>query len=291
MIRRRWLAGAAAAFAALALPAASMVVRAASASGAEAREYGLAVVPQFPAAEIQRRWQPLLDRLAERTGIRLKLLHARSIPEFEQAFLRGTPDFAFLNPYHAVMARTGQGYVPLVRDGTPLSGILVVRRDDPVTTLRELDGRTLAFPAPNAFGASLYLRALLAEEAGVRIVPRYVGTHANTYRHVILGDATAGGGVNNTLANESEEVRQRLRVLYETPGVAPHPLAAHPRVSTGVRQAIADALLGLAASEDGRRLLAAVQMPQPRFADYARDYLPLERLRLERYVVPIDAAP
>jgi hypothetical protein len=55
----------------------------------------------------------------------------------------------------------------------------VVRKDDPIKSAGELDGKEVAFPAPNAFGASLWIRALLAEREKIRIVPAYVKTHSN----------------------------------------------------------------------------------------------------------------
>jgi phosphonate transport system substrate-binding protein len=233
----------------------------------------------------------LLQRLQEMTGVEFRLQVSRSIPEFEQDFQRGIPDFAFLNPYHAVMASRSHGYIPLLRDSKPLTGILVVRSDDPLKSVRQLDGRDLAFPAPNAFGASLYLRALLAEEFRIRVTPRYVKTHSNVYRHVILGEAAAGGAVNNTLEHESAEVRGRLRVLYETPGVAAHPVVAHPRVPETVRKAFSEAIFRLAADSAMAPMLAAVQLPRPVAAHYARDYQVLEKLNLGRYVVSNEARP
>ena len=252
---------------------------------AERSTYVLAVVPQFPAAELHRDWTPLLERLQRDTGITLTLKLTQTIPKFEVDLLSGGPDFAFMNPYHAVMAMREQGYLPLLRDGKPLSGILVVRRDDPIRSVQELDGKELAFPAPNAFGASLWMRALLAEREHIRIVPTYVQTHSNVYRHVIRGKAAAGGGVNNTLLQEGEDVRADLRVLMQTPGVAPHPLAAHPRVPARVQNLVAEALLKLAADPAGQAMLKNVAMPAPQRADYTRDYKPLEQYKLEKYVV------
>ena len=262
-----------------------------AASGARAEDrddrvaFSVAIVPQFPAAELHRDWMPLLERLGRDTGLTLTLKLAPNIPRFETEVMLGSPDFAFMNPYHAVMASRAQGYVPLVHDTKLLTGILVVPKADPIKSLAELDGKELAFPAPNAFGASLWMRALLAERERIRITPAYVQTHSNVYRQVIRGKAAAGGGVNNTLLQESDEVRASLRVLFETPGVAPHPLSAHPRVPTRVRQALTDAFLQLAAEPAGQTLLKNVAMPRPVPADYARDYRPLEQYRLERYVV------
>lgn len=250
-----------------------------------AETYSVAIVPQFPAVEIHRDWSPLLDKLKSKTGLNFTLTIAASIPEFEDGLLAGEPDFAYMNPYHQVMARRAKGYLPLVRGNNLLSGLVVVRKDDPIKTVNDLDGKDIAFPAPNAFGASLWLRALLAEQAKIRINPVYVKTHSNVYRYVTSGRAAAGGGINNTLADEPEEIRANLRVLMETPGVPPHPLSAHPRVPETVRKSVTEALLRIAAEPGGQALMGKVQMESLRRADYARDYLPLEKFGLDKYVV------
>lgn len=247
--------------------------------------YSLAVVPQFRAEEIHRDWSPVLARLRVATGASFNLRIAADIPKFEESVLAGEPDFAYMNPYHQVMARRAQGYAPLLRDSTPLKGILMVRTDDPIKSARELDGKEVAFPAPNAFGASLWIRALLAEREKIRIVPVYVKTHANAFRHVATGKAAAAGGIAATLAEEPEELRAALRVLLETPDVAPHPLSAHPRVPEAIRRAVVETLLAMTRDTGGQSLLKDIQLPNPVRADHARDYQPLEKYGLEKYVV------
>lgn len=247
--------------------------------------YSLAVVPQFRAEEIHRDWSPVLERLRVATGASFNLRIAADIPKFEESVLAGEPDFAYMNPYHQVMARRAQGYAPLLRDSTPLKGILMVRTDDPIKSARELDGKEVAFPAPNAFGASLWIRALLAEREKIRIVPVYVKTHANAFRHVATGKAAAAGGIAATLAEEPEELRAALRVLLETPDVAPHPLSAHPRVPEAIRRVVVETLLAMTRDTGGQSLLKDIQLPSPVRADHARDYQPLEKYGLEKYVV------
>jgi phosphonate transport system substrate-binding protein len=250
-----------------------------------AQTYTVSVVPQFPAVEIHRGWTPLVARLQKETGLNFTLQVSASIPEFEDLLLAGQPDFAYMNPYHQVLAKKAKGYIPLVRGSNLLTGVLLVRKDDPIQSVRELDGKEVAFPAPNAFGASLWIRALLAEKEKVRITPVYVKTHSNTYRYVVMGRAQAGGGINNTLSEEPEEIRANLRILMETPGVAPHPLSAHPRVPESTRQKVTAALQRIASDAEGRALMAGVQMESLVRADYTRDYLPLEKYGLESYVV------
>ena len=261
------------------------------AQAGNAQPLRLGVVPQFPTLELQRQWGPIASALTEACGQPVILQVSLSIPQFETQFLAGEFDLAYLNPYHAVMANRAQGYLPLVREGQrELKGILVVRADSTVRSVSDLAGQRIAYPAPNAFGASLYLRALLEREHRVKTQADYVRTHSNAYRHVIAGQAAAAGGVKATLASEPPALASQLRVLYETPPAAPHPIVAHPRVSPAAQACITRILTHPEALSGMQTLLDAVQMSHPVVATYARDYQPLERLALEQYVV-LDAKP
>ncbi len=242
------------------------------------------VVPQFPMERIATDWNPVLREVSRASGLHLELKYYESIPEFEKAFLKGELDIAYLNPYHAVMARKAAGYIPIIRDDRQLTGILIVRKDSPVTRLEQLDGATIVFPAPNAFGASLYMRALLTEKFHLRFTPVYRSTHSNVYRHVLRGQAQAGGAIHQTLDKEAPEVRESLRVLYETPAAYSHPIVVHPRVPAAERLAVQRAFLDLSKRVEFASLLKEIQIPAPAIARY-EDYAPLEKLGLERFVV------
>lgn len=261
-------------------------------TAARADTFTLLVVPQFPAVEVFRTWRPLLDSLEAETGHKFELRTSETIPKFETSFMAGEPDFAYLNPYHAVMARRAAGYIPLVRSSEQLSGILVVRSDSPIQDVSELRDATIAYPSPNAFGASLYMRALLSERFKLATQAVYVQTHVNAYRAVLRGDNPAAGGIRSTLEREPAEVRDRTRIVYETPATASHPLVAHPRVSAAVRKSVRDTMLKLSRTDAGRKLIDGVSLDPLIESDYARDFLPLEALRLDRFVVqPKPATP
>jgi phosphonate transport system substrate-binding protein len=250
------------------------------------QDVSLAVVPQLTPTVTHKNWKPFADRLGRDAGLRIRVQVFRTFDEFETALVNGHADLAYMNPYHQVMARKAQGYIPLVRDsGQTLAGVLVVPALSTIHSVRELHGKAIGFPDPNAFAASLYLRALLREREKISFTPHYFTTHGNVYRHVIVGTVAAGGGVNRTLSQERPETRAALRVLYETPPSPSHPLSAHPRVPADVRESLIRAIQNLATSEEGRALLKAVQLDKPVRADFARDYQPLAQLNIDRYSV------
>lgn len=129
------------------------------------------------------------------------------------------------------------------------------------------------------------MRAQLIGKNKIQLKPLYVVTHSNVFRNVILGKTDGGGSNTRNLNKEPQEVRDQLHILYETPGIPPHPLSAHPRVPERLRQAVINTVLRLAEDKEGQALLNAIQMSEPLRADYQRDYKPLEELVLERYVI------
>ena len=255
------------------------------AANAADRPYSVYVVPQLTPVAIHKAWAPVLEKLGQATGLVFQLIVKPSIPAFEEALASGAPDFAFMNPYDFIVAKRHKGYIPLLRDSANmLEGILVVRKDSPIKSIEELDAQTVAFPAPNAFAASLLMRAQLAKKH-VYIIPSYVKTHSNVYRSVLLGDASAGGGVNNTFEREPADVREQLRILYVTPPSVPHPLAANPRVPKTVRAKVLASFINLATIPANAALFDAIQIPKPVPADYARDYRSIEALGLDEFAV------
>ncbi|MFN7506764.1 MAG: phosphate/phosphite/phosphonate ABC transporter substrate-binding protein, partial [Limnobacter sp.] len=188
-------------------------------------------------------------------------------------------------PYHMVMAQKAQGYVPMIRDNKPLTGILITATGNNSTSIKnlsDLNGKTLLFPSPNAFGASLYMRALLKREKGLEFTTKYVKTHSNVIRGVVRGEGQAGGMVNATLLAETPELQQKVTVIYETPPVPPHPIAAHPRIDASTREALTAAILGHIKTH--KQVGEDIQIPNPVRADYTKDYKPLENLGLEAFL-------
>lgn len=250
-----------------------------------AETYAVGVVPQFNARTLQSIWTPILQELERRTGHTFELRGSKSISAFEKQFMAGEFDFAYMNPYHFILARKTQGYLPLVRDtGKRLRGILVVRKDVAIDDVEQLQDKAIAFPSPNALGASLMLRAQLAREFNLRFEPRYVKSHDSVYLNVVTGRMVAGGGVGRTLARQPSEVREQLRVLYTTPAVASHPVTVHPRVPETVRSMVKNALIAMGESESERQLLAKIPIGTAGEA-LSEDYVPLQKMGLDAFYV------
>lgn len=248
-------------------------------------EYAFGVVPQFEPRKLSNIWSPILKELNARTGLKLKMVGSSEIPEFETDFMGGEFDFAYMNPYHALMASTEQGYVPLVRDnGRKLFGILVAKKDNPISSVVELNNKKIAFPAPNALGAALLMRADLDQIYKIKFKASYVQTHSSVYLNVLLGEVDAGGGVMGTFNGQKPEVRDGLKIIYKTRSMAPHPVVAHPRVPKEHMDLVRNAFFDIGKSEEGAAMLAKIPMKKIGPAEI-KEYLELKEWRLDRYFV------
>ncbi len=255
-----------------------------------AESYSFAVVPQYEQRRLFTIWKPILDEVARRAGVELRLASTLSVTDYERSLAAGAYDFVFTNPYHILRQTDRQGYQPLVRDDVPLKGILLVAKESPYRSLRDLDGKTLAVPSPNALGASILLRADLERLHGVHVEMRNVKTHASVYLHVANGLTEAGGGVQKVFEEQDKAVRDRLRILYTTREMPSHPVAAHPRVPAEARERVRHAFLDMAATPEGGALLGEVPISRP-VATSMADYRVMLDWGLDAYWVEEPTTP
>ena len=260
----------------------SLIVSTAPAQGQE-KAFIFGIVPQFEAKKMRTIWQPIINYLKKETGYNFTIKGSPTISDFEIEYMQGDFDFAYMNPLHIVLAHESQGYIPLVRDvGDTLHGVLVVKKDSGITDVSQLNGKTIAFPAPNALGASLQMRQELHDFFKLKIFPSYVKTHDSVYLNVLLGEAAAGGGVQKTLSRQQPEYKAALKVIHKTKDVNPHPIVAHPMVPDKVVKAVKAALLKLGETSEGKMLLEKIPMKKIGPATMP-DYLPLKELRLKQF--------
>jgi phosphonate transport system substrate-binding protein len=249
----------------------------------QTRTFTFAVIPQFDARHLYDIWNPVLERLEAVTHYHFVLDSSPDIPTFGKRLVNGIYDFVYTNPLQYLQAARSQGYQAILRDGgRNLQGIVVVRRDSGISALSQLQGRPMALPSVLALGASLMVRYELETQYGIKIEPHYVKNHNSVYLQVATGRFPVGGGVESTLMRQAPEVRDRLRIIYRTQDLKPHPIAVHPRISRDVVDKVRQAFLDMAATRDGQRLLAAIPLTRvvPAAAD---DYQELEGIDLSAF--------
>ncbi|MBQ0723874.1 MAG: phosphate/phosphite/phosphonate ABC transporter substrate-binding protein [Cycloclasticus sp.] len=245
--------------------------------------YTVGVVPQFGPRQITQIWQPILSEVSRSSGVQLRLKASPNMATFEKQLNNGVFDFAYMSPNHAVTTHRRQTYKPLLKDRErQLFGIIVVKKDSLIQSVQELNGQTIAFPSSSAIGATLLPKAELSRKFNITMNSLYVKSHSSVYFNVVMGTVIAGGGVQKTFAQQDKKIRDKLRILYATESVSPHPIGVHSRVSQAVQEKITSAFLALDQQTETRQLLAKIPIKKIGSATIS-DYDAVKKLQLETF--------
>ena len=245
----------------------------------QAREYTFSVVPRVAPKKLVKMWRPFIKELSRSTGLKFKFVTTKDIPTFEKELANGAYDFAFMSPFHYIMASKNSGYRAFAHEDKKLVGVLVALKDSKLTGLKDLAGKTLAFPAPNAFAASLIIRAELIKQA-IPFTPKYVKSHDNVYKTVSTGYFLAGGGVGKTFKNTNKVVRSKLKVLWTTPGYVPHAFASHKNVPADVLAKVKAAFVKMQSTAKGKGAIKSAKL-KPLVPSNDKEYDMIRNLNLE----------
>ena len=214
----------------------------------EGEVFTFGIVPQQSASRLAEMWGPFLSELSAQTGATFQFRTTRDIPTFEACLTSRAYDIAYMNPMHYAIFSQEPGYEAIARQSdVQLRGVIVARIGSEYAEISDLDGETLAFPSPGAFGASILNRALLSSE-DIEFSPSYVSSHDSVYRSVAAGLMAAGGGVTRTFNSVDPEIRAQLAIIHETEGYTPHAIAVSDQIADDQAGLLQQALLDLGAT-------------------------------------------
>jgi phosphonate transport system substrate-binding protein len=217
------------------------------------------VVPQQSSTRLAKKWVPLINSINKTTDHSLIFATAPDIPTFEKRLSAGEYDIAYMNPYHYTVYHDISGYKAFAKQANKMiKGIIIAGIDSEVKTIEDLNGRSIAFPAPAAFAATLLARSHL-DSSGIKYKPKFVGSHDSVYRAVVGGFVTAGGGIYRTLNSIEGSIKDKLSILWESKGYTPHAFASHPRLEQAVITSIQNALIKLNESPEGISILDSLR--------------------------------
>jgi phosphonate transport system substrate-binding protein len=229
--------------------------------------YSVAVIPVLPASEIKRRWQPVLDQLAQETGLHFRFRFYEDFAGFESGLAHSEPDFAVMAPLHAWRYRNR--YRPLLHGRLPLTGLVVVQKSSPLKQLAELQGRRLSLQEGSNLSAnSFVLQTLRGQKIEPELLP--VKTESNALRSVVMGRADAAIINNYALKFVPAGILEQLRIIHSTEDLPPPPITGSVRLPAEDVQKVKAAMLHF--QESHPQLLQDILMPDIVEADVERDY-------------------
>lgn len=260
-------------------------------------EYVFAVHPLHNPERMFAIYGPIVDRLnTENPDLRFRLEASQDYAAFERKLSARQVHFALPNPYQTLRCRaSGYRIFGKMGDDDNFRGIILVRRDSGISTLQDLKGKTIAYPAPTALAATMMPQYYLHTH-GLDVLRDtrsiYVGTQESVIKNVLLKITDAGATWPIpwlAFLREHPEEAKWLMVKWQTESLPNNGLVVRDDVAASVTQRVEHVLFSLHRDVDGQRILARI--PLSRFEPASdRTYAPVQDFleRFEAQLRPLD---
>lgn len=220
-----------------------------SAAAGNTGELIFAVHPYDTPSRIVNRFQPVCDYLTDVLQRPVKLHITTSYEEQIRKIARDEVDIAYMGPSsylraHDRYAEPGKPRVQLIASEPPYQGVIIVRRDSNIHSLRDLKGKTFAFGAHQSFSGH-YMPRVMMLDMGITLADlmdySFLDRHERVVLSVVYGDFDAGATTRGIAKNYIDR-GPGLRILAYTPPLPPISLVARPGLDastlTRLRQAL-----------------------------------------------------
>lgn len=218
----------------------------------------VAFLPLYSPLTIYKNFDPLMRYLTKKTGYEFKLVIPKNFEEFIQIVSTGKVHFSYQNPYiYAIIAKkyplkvlaitVGEecslGNKKEICGGKTFRGVIIVRKDSPIKSLKDLIGKKIFIVSPYSAGGFLSQKIFL-EKRGLNVYKDFNLIDAKRQEKVIIGvyrgEADAGFVREASLSVFSQEVdMSQIKVLAFTEYLPNWPFCAvnvNPALAEKVRK-------------------------------------------------------
>lgn len=225
-------------------------------AGEEKCHYTLGLFKYMEPRKTMEAWTPVQKLLEETTGCDIQITITNAIRDVEKS--SEYYDFIYGSAINVLKWNMLLGFEPIVRGSESYEGLIVVKKDDPIKDVRELDGQQVLVNNVNALGGAILPKVELERDFGIKIKLTATGTQDTVFLSVAKGLARVGCGVPLTFDVMAQAVKDHLRVLYRTKRkVLSLTIAASPKLDKAVVAKVQKALV------DHPEVLTAIPMPDP----------------------------
>lgn len=259
--------------------------------------YRFAVHPLHNPEMLTQVYQPLIDHLNRQLqGARLELEAARDYQVYEAKFRARGPAFLLPNPWQTLEAqKVGYRVIAMAGNAEDFKGVFIVRKDSGIDRPTDLKGKVVSYPSPTALAAAIMPQYYLHSQGidvNRDIVNVYVGSQESSIMNAYIGKSSAAATWTlpwRLFQRDHPTEAAQLKLVWETPPLMNNSVMVRDDVPAAVREAIRQALLGLAQTAQGQAVLAGMETAGFHEAtdasyDRVRDYI----ARFEKEVRPVE---
>jgi len=226
----------------------------------------MSFVPSGDTQEIIASGDQLAAMVEEKTGLTVIANVGTDFAAVREAMCAGQAQVGWLNTFNYVLANEKCGVdVALATErfgSTSYRGQIIVRADSGITALDDLKGKVMCWVDPNSTSGYIIPRIMLKAN-GIDPDTDFVqsveaGSHNNVVVQVYNGDCDAGATYDDARSSIQEDfpdVEEQVTILAYTTDIPNDTVAFAEGVPTEIRDQITNALLEIAASDEGKAAL------------------------------------
>ena len=222
----------------------------------ESGAYRFAPVNQYGIELTASYWNPIIDYVSNKSGVKLQLKIGRTSADTTAYVLANEVEFVFSNHLFSP-DRDHLGWKVFGRRATsPIRSQIVVLADSPITKLDQLSNQTVAFPGPEATVAYKFSYAnLMNQKIPVQVV--FAGNMDGAFAQLASGKVKAVGTHTQLSSGWSKREGKAVRALWESEPLNDLALMASKTVVAKDLAAVSKAFLEMAQDPIGQKVLAS----------------------------------
>jgi len=209
-------------------------------------QYGIALTAEF--------WNPIIQFVSERSGVKLSLRIGRTSAETTALVLAKEVDFVFSNHLFSPEREQLGWKVFGRRDAPAVRGQIVVEAASGIKELAQLAGKTVVYPGPEAtISYRFTFNELLNRKIDTQVA--FGGNTDAALVQLFSGRASAAGVNSQLVAGYAKREGKSYRVLWESDPLHDLALMASSRVPAKAVAAVGRTFAGMHQDPRGKEIL------------------------------------
>ena len=242
---------------------------------ASEKEYVFGVHPLHNPQRLHEVFSPVMEYLSRNIeGASFKLEASRNYAVYDKKLYAQKFDFALPNPFQTVNSiKKGYKIFGKMSDDHNFRGIILIRKDSTIKTIKDLKGKIVSYPAPTALAATMmpqYYIQTHGVDVMTEIDNRYVGSQESSIMNVFLKHSSAAATWPlpwMALSKERPDIAESLIVKWKTEPLPNNGLVVKPDVPEDILKQVSELLFNLHSISEGKAILDKMELSAFESAD------------------------
>lgn len=236
---------------------------------AEKKKIILSIHPLHNAVRIQEMYGPIIKMLEKKIPeFDFYIESSKSYDEFNKKIQLKQFDIILPNPFQTIMAMN-YGYKVFAKmgDDEKFRGIVLVRRDSNIDSIKKLKNKTISFPAPTALAAAMmpqyYIEKNGASFKKDNIKSKYVGSQESSILAAYHKEVDAGATwimAWESFSAQNAVLVKELKPLFVTEKLINNSLMAKSDLSPYILSKIKNVFLQMHKTKEGVEILNKIKL-------------------------------